>query len=158
MANENPAGLNPAQAAFEEYRQRMASHMGTGAPREFPFGLHPMGGWPGPGMPPPWPFPAPPPPPPGPPRSVTAPPLVESLGTMLRLAVSLINSGLESMAGSYGAPAHGGPCGHGGMDMGPHHGCGCQHEHGHEHHHGHGCMYKACCCCGCCETGVSSCG
>jgi hypothetical protein len=105
-----PAEPSRARAALDEYRRRMAvSHGDTWGQPGISFGPlpfappYPMGA-------PPWPFPAPPgamPPPSGPPQApepggceASEPCLWQSLGTMLRLSVDLINSGLQGLAGA----------------------------------------------------------
>lgn len=107
---EAPAAPSRAAAALDEHRRRMAlSHGDTWGHPGITFGPMPfappyeMGA-------PPWPFPPPPgmmPPFPGAPHAPEAahreeaePCLWQSLGTMIRLSVDLINSGLEGLAGA----------------------------------------------------------
>jgi hypothetical protein len=100
-----------AAAALDEYRRRMSLSRGdTWGHPGITFG--PMASAPPYGMgAPPWPFPAPPPgmmppfsgaphtPDPGP-CEESEPCLWRSLGTMIRLSVDLINSGLQGLAGA----------------------------------------------------------
>jgi hypothetical protein len=139
MAHEN----TEAQEKMNEFRQRMA---GFASPWGHPgFGIRPP-------MPPPWGAPAPSPAgPPGPP-SPPAPSLAEGLGTMIRLGLEALNSGLQALVGQPGpfAPPHMGGCGM--HDM---HGSGMPHM----PHGAQGC----CSCCmyshqECCNPSVSSCG
>lgn len=108
MADEEKT---PAAAALDAHRRRMAlSHGDTWGHPGITFGPMPfappyeMGA-------PPWPFPPPPPgmmsPFPGAPnapdpahREAAEPCLWRSLGTMIRLSVDLINTGLQGLAGA----------------------------------------------------------
>jgi hypothetical protein len=144
-AAEAPAGPSGARAALDEYRRRMAvSHGDTWGQPGITFGPLPFAPPYGMGAPP-WPFPPPPgmtPPPCGAPQAPDAggredsgPCLWQSLGTMIRLSVDLINSGLEGLAGVM--RPHGTDCG-----------CGC------------GCGDRECSepCCDCCGYYSSPCG
>ena len=125
-AAEAPVGPSRATAALDEHRRRMAlSHGDTWGHPGIAFGPQPfappyeMGA-------PPWPFPPPPgmmPPVSGAPHAPerggaedTEPCLWRSLGTMIRLSIDLVNSGLQGLAGAI--RPHENDCGCGG-------GCGC---------------------------------
>jgi hypothetical protein len=107
-----PAAQAPsrARAALDEYRRRMAvSHGDTWGHPGMTFGPMPFAPPYGMGAPP-WPFPPPPgmmPPPTGAPHvpdtggsEDSEPCLWRSLGTMIRLSVDLINTGLQGLAGA----------------------------------------------------------
>jgi hypothetical protein len=118
-----------AKQAFEDWRQRMA------APSPFPPAGPPFGGF---GMPPSFGFPpgvgvAPPA---TPSQTATSGSLFNSLSTMLRLAVDLINANLQGMLAS-SAPQGGGYGQGGGCGSG----CGCGPE-----------------CVDCCQHFGASCG
>ena len=113
-----------AAAALDEYRRRMSLSRGdTWGHPGITFG--PMPSAPAYGMgAPPWPFPPPPgmmPPLPGASHAPdpggsedSEPCLWRSLGTMIRLSVDLINSGLQGLAGAIHPHENDGGCG-----------CGC---------------------------------
>jgi hypothetical protein len=144
-AAEAPAEPSRARAALDGYRRRMAlSHGGAWGHPGITFGPPPFA--PPYGMgPPPWPFPPPPgmmPPLSGAPRAPDPrgregpePCLWRSLGTMIRLSVDLINTGLQGLAGAI--HPHETDCG-----------CGC------------GCGDRECAepCCDCCGYYSSPCG
>jgi hypothetical protein len=107
---EAPAEPSRARAALDEYRRRMAvSHGDTWGQPGITFGPMPFAPPYGMGAPP-WPFPPPPgmmpppaaaPPAPDPHAAKDPEPcLWQSLGTMIRLSVDLINSGLQGLAGA----------------------------------------------------------
>jgi hypothetical protein len=107
---EAPAEPSRARAALDEYRRRMAvSHGDTWGQPGITFGPLPFAPPYGMGAPP-WPFPPPPgmmpppaaaPPAPDPHAAKDPEPcLWQSLGTMIRLSVDLINSGLQGLAGA----------------------------------------------------------
>ena len=109
-AAEAPAEPSRARATLDEYRRRMAvSHGDTWGQPGITFGPMPFAPPYGMGAPP-WPFPPPPgamPAPSGAPQAPDAggceasePCLWQSLGTMIRLSVDLINSGLQGLAGA----------------------------------------------------------
>ena len=145
-AAEAPAEPSRARAALDEYRRRMAvSHGDTWGQPGITFGPLPFAPPYGIGAPP-WPFPPPPgmmPPPSGAPqapdggREDSEQCLWRSLGTMIRLSVDLINSGLQGLAGAIHPQETDCGCG-----------CGC------------GCGERECeePCCDCCGYYSSPCG
>ena len=126
---------SPARAALDEYRRRMAlSHGDTWGHPGITFGPLPfappyeMGA-------PPWPFPPPPgmmpplsgaPHAPGPRgREESEPCLWRSLGTMIRLSIDLVNSGLQGLAGAVHPHETDCGCGCGCGDRDAEPGCDC---------------------------------
>ena len=133
-----------AKAALEEFRRRAAGRSGVFGHPGITLGP-PAGGPFGPGAPP-FPFPGQPMMPPDPaPAAATGASLFQSLGTMLRLSVDMVNSGLQGFIAAAGSRTGG----HSG-------GCDCCHE-------------ESCCCqppapqgcgcgCGCgCNPSVHNC-
>jgi hypothetical protein len=173
---DGTSSLDQAKAKMNEFRQRTAGsgsvwgHPGVGIGPDPPSEPQGAGLGAGPAMPPPWAFPPPPPfgwgAPQGPP-GMAGPPfpggpsmaprpgmpagsLAEGLGTMIRLGLEALNSGLQALVGQAGAfPPPDAGCGchesapHGGMPGGHPHGCSC-------------CLYSQRGCC--CNPGVSNCG
>jgi len=149
-----------ARAAFENFRQQHSFPRGeTWGQPGFSYGPQPpMGGQVGP-------FPLPPapgmehPPAPGP-SAQTQPPgqgqpepsLLRSVGTMLRLGVDLINSGLQGLA-AVGEPG-GGQHGYAGYGE-EHSGCGCEGHGDFEPQGCGGCYYATPR--GCCMPSVRNC-
>jgi len=110
-----------AKAALEEFRRRAASRPGGFGRPGITLGPFPSsGGTFGPGVPP-FPFPGQPSAPGDPVQTtVVGTSVFHSLGTLLRLSVDLLNSGLEGfLAGAGSRSAGGGSCGCGC-------GCGCE--------------------------------
>jgi hypothetical protein len=165
-STESSAGeassLDQAKARMQEFRQRMGGPGGVWGHPGFGIGPGAPGEAPGPGprMPPPWGF-APPPPPPGwgvppvpdpsaaPPQGMPVGSLAQGLGTLIRLGIEALNSGLQALVGQPGAYAPQGPGG-----------CHEWAPQARMPHHG---TYGCCSCCmysqqGCCTPGVSSCG
>jgi hypothetical protein len=150
-----------AKAAFEQFRQQQGSPatQSWGQPG-FSFGPLPFGApsspFPFPPVPGMMPFPPGPSPLPQAPFAGVGTSLFQSLGTMLRLGIDLVNSGLQGLAAA--GETVGGPQG---RSMG----CGC----GGEHPAGGGCgcrqefEYQSCCGCyyarpgGCCMPSVRNC-
>ena len=85
----------------------------------------------------------------GPPPATAGPSLIDSLGTLMRLSVDLLNSGLQGFVGATGARAgtHGGSHGCG---------CGCECESCCDHFASHDCGCGSGCGCGC-MPGVHNC-
>ena len=118
MAPNQPtsaAGANAtaqARAALDEFRRRAASRAGFFGHPGITLGPFPSFGGPfGPGAPP-FPFPGQPmmPGDPAQPGGVGTS-LFQSLGTMLRLSVDLLNSGLQGFVGATGSHSGGCSCG-----------------------------------------------